>query len=59
VTKPFFPPVKEGTMIVFPSEYLHFVAPYSGRRRRITLSWNVNDHPVKGSALDPADQKEI
>ncbi|MDX1964871.1 MAG: putative 2OG-Fe(II) oxygenase [Pirellulales bacterium] len=40
------PKLVPGMMIVFPAEYLHHVRPYSGRRPRITMAWNVNPGPM-------------
>ena len=39
--KPFFP--KPGTLILFPSNTLHFVHPYYGSGYRICLSFNLNN----------------
>lgn len=35
------PPMHAGSMLIFPSEAVHFVHPYLGQRPRITLSWNI------------------
>jgi len=35
------PPLQPGSTLIFPSEAVHFVHPYLGRRPRITLSWNI------------------
>ncbi|EFB41748.1 hypothetical protein pah_c022o017 [Parachlamydia acanthamoebae str. Hall's coccus] len=41
ITYHFFP--KPGTLILFPSDTLHFVHPYYGSTPRISLSFNVNN----------------
>jgi len=46
------PEVRQGTMIVFPSQLVHFVNPYTGRSPRITLAWNVTLTALAGSAGD-------
>jgi len=51
VTKPFYPGMKKGTMIIFPSQLVHTVNPYLGKRPRITLSWNINKNPLPGTPL--------
>jgi hypothetical protein len=53
MTTPFLPEATPGTMIIFPSQVVHAVNPYSGERPRITLSWNINEHPLPGSPLPP------
>jgi hypothetical protein len=30
---------------------VHYVNPYTGRRPRITLSWNINATAVSGEAM--------
>jgi hypothetical protein len=40
-THPFLPEVAAGSMIIFPSQVVHWVHPYGGERPRITLSWNL------------------
>ena len=42
VTTPFFPRVEPGTMLIWPSEVVHCVTPYTGKRPRITLAWNIS-----------------
>lgn len=54
VTTPFFPAMTAGTMLIFPSQLVHAVNPYTGKRPRITLSWNINKHALPGSPW-PAD----
>ena len=41
VTGLLVPDMREGTMIVFASDYLHSVNPYRGPRPRISMSWNL------------------
>ncbi len=42
MTTPFFPMVEPGTMLIWPSEVVHCVSPYTGERPRITLAWNIS-----------------
>jgi len=42
MTTPLFPGMTAGTMIIFPSQLVHAVNPYTGKRPRITMSWNIN-----------------
>ena len=50
VTTPCGPRLREGTMIVFPGQLVHFVDRFLGPGTRITLSWNVNETPIAGPA---------
>lgn len=50
VTGLMLPKMREGTMIVFASDYLHSVNPYRGARPRITMSWNVTVTRLAGEA---------
>lgn len=58
VTAPFVPEMAAGTMIIFPSQLVHMVTPYSGARPRITLSWNINKNALPGSPLPADTEKE-
>ena len=40
VTMEVAPDMNEGSMIIFPSEFVHHVHPYTGDEPRITLAWN-------------------
>jgi hypothetical protein len=51
MTSPVYPPMPAGTMIIFPSQLVHYVNPYTGRRPRITLSWNINDRAIPGEPM--------
>ena len=44
------PDMREGTMVVFASDYLHSVNPHRGARPRISMSWNVTIARVPGKA---------
>jgi len=44
------PDMRDGTMIVFASDYVHTVGPYRGARPRMTMSWNMTIVPLKGEA---------
>ena len=54
MTTPFLPGMTSGTMIIFPSQLVHAVNPYTGKRPRITISWNINKNALPGSPL-PSD----
>lgn len=51
MTAAFLPDTPLGTMIIFPSQLVHCVNPYTGDTPRITLSWNINDKPVPGETF--------
>jgi Putative 2OG-Fe(II) oxygenase len=52
VTSLLVPAMREGTMIVFASDYLHSVNPYCGQRPRMTMSWNMTLARLPGEASD-------
>ena len=54
MTRPFLPGMTSGTMLIFPSQLVHAVNPYAGKRPRITISWNFNKNALPGSPL-PSD----
>lgn len=41
VTMELTPDMKPGTMLVFPSDIVHFVHPYTGHKPRMTIAWNM------------------
>jgi len=41
VTMEVSPELKPGTMVIFPSQMVHFVHTYTGKRPRITIAWNL------------------
>jgi len=49
MTEPFLPGMSSGTMIIFPSQLVHAVNPYTGKRPRIMLSWNINKNALPGT----------
>ncbi len=51
LTRPLFPTLKAGSMIVFPSDFIHWVPPYMGKKPRITLSWDISDVHLPGSPI--------
>lgn len=51
-TRGLLPDIRTGTLLMFPSEFVHFVHPYRGTRPRITLAWNISPGPAP--AVDPA-----
>lgn len=51
VSTPSAPPMKEGTMMLFPGQAIHFVTPYRGSRPRLTMSWNLNHAARPGDPL--------
>jgi hypothetical protein len=52
VTALLSPDMREGTMLVFASDYVHAVGPYRGARPRITMSWNVSIERLPGAPGD-------
>ena len=48
VTQHVIPTMTPGTMLIFASDYLHSVNPATGRRPRITLSWNITLERLPG-----------
>jgi len=51
VTTPQMPLMTPGTMVLFPSPFVHCVNPYMGTRPRITLAWNIDKDMIPGSPL--------
>lgn len=49
VTTSFLPAMVPGMMIIFPSQLMHYVNPYTGDTPRITLSWNIAAKKIPGS----------
>jgi hypothetical protein len=47
------PALREGSMLLFPSEWVHLVTPYAGTRPRITMSWNFHTEKLAGKPGDP------
>jgi len=41
VTMEVSPSLEPGTMVIFPSQMVHFVHTYTGERPRITIAWNL------------------
>ncbi len=52
MTELLIPNLKEGSMLIFPSEWVHLVTPYAGNRPRITLSWNIHTRALPGRPGD-------
>jgi hypothetical protein len=50
VTGLLIPDMREGSMVVFASDYLHSVNPHRGARPRISMSWNVTIERIPGEA---------
>ena len=42
VTKEVYPDMVEGALVMFPSEIMHHVHPYTGDEPRISIAWNFN-----------------
>ncbi len=42
------PDLRAGSMLLFPSQWVHMVAAYLGERPRISLSWNISPQRVPG-----------
>jgi len=51
MTTPLVPDMQPGTLLMFPSEVMHFVTPYTGKSPRITLAWNVDSRSIPGEAI--------
>jgi hypothetical protein len=51
-TQLLLPDLRPGSLLIFPAEYIHSVAPYHGERPRLTLSWNITLERLPGSAAD-------
>jgi hypothetical protein len=56
-THPLVPNLLPGTMMIFPGQLTHFVAPYMGENPRITISMNINPEALPGTAFDVMKQK--
>ncbi len=54
MTSPCAPLLKEGLLMMFPGQAVHYVNPYRGSKPRITLSWNINNKRLDGSPLPSA-----
>ena len=50
VTGLMIPELREGTMVIFASDYLHSVNPYRGARPRMSMSWNITLARLPGQA---------
>ncbi|MGH6624736.1 MAG: putative 2OG-Fe(II) oxygenase [Burkholderiaceae bacterium] len=48
MTNLFVPDLRAGSMLIFPSQWVHMVAAYLGTRPRISLSWNISAARVGG-----------
>ena len=48
MTNLMIPDLRPGSMLIFPSEWVHMVAAYLGERPRITMSWNISPERVPG-----------
>ena len=46
------PELRPGSLLIFPSEYVHSVNPYNGTRPRLTMSWNINVEKLPGKRGD-------
>lgn len=57
VTTSFVPAMVPGMMILFPSQLVHYVNPYTGTSPRITLSWNISARKIAGSANPGLDRQ--
>ena len=57
VTSALLPDMVPGMMIIFPSQLMHYVNPYSGDTPRITLSWNIATKKIAGSPNPELDSK--
>ena len=57
VTSALLPDMVPGLMIIFPSQLMHYVNPYTGDAPRITLSWNISAGKIAGSPNPELDKK--
>ena len=58
MTSPFMPKMPPGTMIIFPSDVVHCVNPYQGKRPRITFSWDlVPEQPGRARVMDEIERE--
>lgn len=48
MTNLLIPDLRPGSMLFFPSEWVHMVAAYLGTRPRITMSWNISPDRLPG-----------
>lgn len=48
MTRHLVPDLLPGSMMLFPSEFLHHVNPYLGTAPRITMSWNIGRRALAG-----------
>ncbi|KPK55453.1 MAG: hypothetical protein AMS22_04240 [Thiotrichales bacterium SG8_50] len=48
MTDELWPDIHAGSMVLFPSQMVHFVHPYTGNRPRITIAWNILDSRQRG-----------
>jgi len=55
VTSALLPDMAPGMMILFPSQLMHYVNPYSGDTPWSTLSWNISAEKKPGSANPQLD----
>lgn len=46
------PELRPGSLLIFPSEYVHTVYPYGGERPRMTMSWNISLEKLPGARAD-------
>jgi hypothetical protein len=42
VTRELAPELRAGALVLFPCQMVHYVHPYTGRRPRITIAWNLS-----------------
>jgi hypothetical protein len=52
MTQLLMPELRPGSLLIFPSEFVHTVHPYGGERPRITMSWNINLEKLPGNRSD-------
>jgi hypothetical protein len=51
MTTPLVPDMQPGTLVMFPSEVMHCVTPYTGKSPRITLAWNIDSRLLEGDQI--------
>lgn len=49
VTNPLMPKMPPGTMLAFPSAFVHSVNPYTGQRPRVAVTWTIDKDVIPGA----------
>lgn len=57
MTDVMMPDMVPGSMLIFPAMAVHCVNPYTGKKPRITMTWNLNHGALAGKPSDYWEQK--